>query len=175
VIVASVGAIDDAARQVRLKIGQGICGWVVERGIPFLSNDTQNETRVIPAARDVGTNRLIRSYIAVPLRTGGRVLGSLNVESISRMLLRMKMWICWRRCRADRRPDRSTRLYQEAQLLAEQVKRRNEHLTVLNAVARMAVSTLDVERMLAAVTEQIQQGFGYGHVELYTVEEDAEC
>jgi len=72
-------------------------------------------------------------------------------------------------------PIASTRLYQEAQLLAEQVKRRNEHLTVLNAVARMAVSTLDVERMLAAVTEQIQQGLlAYGHVELYTVEEDAE-
>jgi GAF domain-containing protein len=35
-IVASVGAIVDDARQVRLKIGQGICGWVVERGIPFL-------------------------------------------------------------------------------------------------------------------------------------------
>src|SRR5258708_38581192 len=80
-MVGSVGKIDEAARQVRLKIGEGICGWVVERGIPFLSNDTHNETRVLPAARDVGTNRLIHSYIAVPLRTGGRGLGSVSVQS----------------------------------------------------------------------------------------------
>jgi signal transduction histidine kinase len=58
--------------------------------------------------------------------------------------------------------------------LAEQVKRRNEHLTVLNAVARVAVSTLDVERMLCTVIVQIQQGFGYGHVELYIVNEEAQ-
>ncbi len=175
VIVASVGQIDDDARQVRLKIGQGICGWVVERGIPFLSNDTQNETRVLPAARDIGTNRLIRSYIAVPLRTGGRVLGSLNVESDQPNAFTYEDVDLLEAVAAQiGGPIASTRLYQEAQLLAEQVKRRNEHLTVLNAVARMAVSTLDVDRMLAAVIEQIQQGFGYGHVELYTVEEDAE-
>jgi signal transduction histidine kinase len=174
-IVASVGQIDDDARQVRLKVGQGICGWVVERGIPFLSNDTQNETRVMPAARDIGTNRLIRSYIAVPLRTGGRVLGSLNVESDQPNAFTYEDVDLLEAVAAQiGGPIASTRLYQEAQLLAEQVKRRNEHLTVLNAVARMAVSTLDVDRMLAAVVEQIQQGFGYDHVELYTVEEDAE-
>src|SRR6266545_2664715 len=79
-IVAAVGEIDDAARQVRLKIGEGICGWVVERGIPFLCNDTLSETRVSPAALNVGSNRLIRSYIAVPLRTGGRVLAAVAVQ-----------------------------------------------------------------------------------------------
>jgi signal transduction histidine kinase len=174
-IVASVGRIDDDARRVRLKIGQGICGWVVERGIPFLSNDTQNETRVTPAARDIGTNRLIRSYIAVPLRTGGRVLGSLNVESDQPNAFTYEdVDLLEAVATQIGGPIASTRLYQEAQLLAEQVKRRNEHLTVLNAVARMAVSTLDVDRMLAAVVEQIQQGFGYDHVELYTVDEDAE-
>jgi signal transduction histidine kinase len=71
-------------------------------------------------------------------------------------------------------PIASARLYQEAQGLAEQVKRRNEQLTVLNTLARMAVSTLDVERMLTGVTVQIQQGFGYGHVEMYMVDEEAQ-
>jgi signal transduction histidine kinase len=174
-IVATVGQIDAAARQVRLKVGEGICGWVVDRGIPFLSNDTYNETRVKPAAQDIGTNRLIRSYIAVPLRTGGRVLGSLNVESSQPNAFTYEDVDLLEAVAAQiGGPIASTRLYQEAQRLAEQVKRRNEHLTVLNAVARMAVSTLDVERMLAAVTEQIQQGFGYGHIELYTVEEDTQ-
>jgi signal transduction histidine kinase len=172
-IVATVGGIDSAARQVRLKIGEGICGWVVERGIPFLSNDTWTETRVIPAAHDVGTNRQIRSYIAVPLRTGGRVLGVLSVESDQPHAFTYEDVDLLEAVAAQiGGPIASTRLYQEAQSLAEQVKRRNEHLTVLNAVARIAVSTLDVERMLAAVTVQIQQGFGFGHVELYTADEE---
>src|SRR5262245_46039587 len=174
-IVAAVGQIDSAARQVRLKIGEGICGWVVERGLPFLSNDTLHETRVTPAAHDVGTNRDIRSYIAVPLRTGGRVLGSLNVESSQPNAFTYEDVDLLEAVAAQiGGPIASTRLYQEAQSLAEQVKRRNEHLTVLNAVARTAGSTLDVERMFSTVLAQIQQGFGYGHVELYTVAEETQ-
>ena len=173
-IVATVGEIDDAARRVRLRVGEGICGWVVERGLPFLSNDTWNETRVQPAGRDIGTNRAIRSYIAVPLRTGGRVLGSLSVESEQLHAFTYEDVDLLEAVAAQiGGPIASTRLYQEAQHLAEQVKRRNEHLTVLNQVARIAVSTLDLERMLAAVTLQIQQGFGYGHVELYLADDEA--
>jgi len=172
-IVATVGEIDEAARQVRLRVGEGICGWVVERGLPFLSNDTWNETRVPPAGRDIGTNRAIRSYIAVPLRTGGRVLGALSVESDQPNAFTYEDVDLLEAVAAQiGGPISSTRLYQEAQRLAEQVKRRNEHLTVLNQVARIAVSTLDLERMLAAVTVQIQQGFGYGHVELYLADDE---
>jgi signal transduction histidine kinase len=171
--VAAVGAIDQAARGVRLKIGEGIAGWVVERGLPFLCNDVLSEQRVAPAALDVGTNRLVRSYIAVPLRTGGRVLGTLNVESDQPNAFTYEDVDLLEAVAAQiGGPIVSTRLYQESQRLAAQVKRRNEHLTVLNQIARMAVSTLDVERMLASVAEQIQQGFGYGHVEIYTVDEE---
>ncbi len=174
-IVATVGEIDDAARRVRLKVGEGICGWVVERGIPFLSNDTTTETRVQPAAHDIGTNRQIRSYIAVPLRTGGRVLGSLSVESDQPNAFTYEDVDLLEAVAAQiGGPIASTRLYQEAQRLAEQVKRRNEHLTVLNAVARIAVSTLDLERMLTSVIVQIQQGFGYGHAELYLADDDTQ-
>ncbi|MBK9712981.1 MAG: GAF domain-containing sensor histidine kinase [Kouleothrix sp.] len=172
-IVAAVGQIDDAARGVRLRAGEGISGWVVERGIPYLCNDVQSEQRVPPAAIGVGTNQLIRSYIAVPLRTGGRVLGSLNVESDQVNAFTYEDVDLLEAVAAQiGGPIASTRLYQEAQRLAEQVERRNEHLTVLNAIARMAVSTLDVERMLAAVTEQIRQGFGYEYVEVYLVDEE---
>src|SRR5690606_1058151 len=69
-------------------------------------------------------------------------------------------------------PITSARLYQEAQRLADQVKRRNEQLTVLNTLARTAVSTLDVERMLKNVTSAIQQGFGYHHVESFIIDEE---
>ncbi|HWQ14716.1 MAG TPA: GAF domain-containing sensor histidine kinase, partial [Roseiflexaceae bacterium] len=173
-IVASVGRIDEDARAVRLKVGEGICGWVVKEGLPFLSNDVWNETRVAPAACDVGTNRLIRSYIAVPLRTGGQVIGVLTVESDQVNAFTYEDVDLLEAVAAQvGGPISSARLYKEAQLLAEQVRRRNKYLEVINTLARMAVSTLDVDRLLATVTAEIQQSFGYGHVELYTVDEGA--
>lgn len=172
-VAAAVGAIDEAARSLRLKVGEGICGWVVQHGLPYLSNDVQAETRVRPVGYDIGTNRFIRSYIAVPLRTGGQVIGSLNVEDYEPNAFTYEDVDLLEAVAAQIGGSiASARLYQEAQRLAEQVRRRNEHLTVLNALARTSVSTLNVDRMLASVTAQIQQGFGYGHVELYMVDED---
>lgn len=174
-IVASIGQIDEAARQVRLRVGEGICGWVALHGTPFLSNDTLSEDRITPAARDVGTNRFIRSYIAVPLRSGGRVIGTLNVESDRVNAFTYEDVDLLEAVAAQiGGPIASARLYQEAQRLADQVARRNDQLTVLNTLARIAVSTLDLERLLRAVTAQIQQGFGYWHVEMYTVDDEGQ-
>jgi signal transduction histidine kinase len=173
VIATTTGWTDDEARKVRLKVGEGIGGWVVQQGLPYLSNDVDTETRVRPAARNIGTNRLIRAYIAVPLRSGGKVIGTLNVEADQPNAFTYEDVDLLEAVAAQiGGPIASARLYQEAQRLAEQVKRRNEQLTVLNTLARMTVSTLDVERMLADVTVAIQQGFGYGHVETYMIDEE---
>jgi signal transduction histidine kinase len=174
-VAATIGDVDDAARAVRLRVGEGISGWVVQHGMPFLSNDTYAETRVRPAAQHVGTNRLVRSYIAVPLRSGGRTIGTLNVESHQTNAFTYEDVDLLEAVAAQiGGPIASARLFAEAQRLAEQVKRRNEQLTVLNQLASIAVSTLDLQGMLAATTRQIQRGFGYDHVELYTVEEDGQ-
>ncbi|HEX5689867.1 MAG TPA: GAF domain-containing protein, partial [Roseiflexaceae bacterium] len=172
-IAATTGWTDEEARKVRLKVGEGICGWVVQHALPYLSNNIDAETRVNPAARNVGTNKLIRSYVAVPLRSGGKVIGTLNVEADQVNAFTYEDVDLLEAVAAQiGGPIASARLYDEAQMLAKQVERRNEQLTALNALARMAVSTLDLERMLTDVTAQIQQGFGYGHVEIYLVDDD---
>jgi len=136
-IVAAAGWTDEEARKVRLKVGEGICGWVIQHGLPYLSNDIDAETRVRPAARDIGTNRLVRAYIAVPLRSGGTAIGTLNVESDQPNVFTYEDVDLLEAVAAQiGGPIASARLYQEAQRLAEQVKRRNEQLTVLNTLAR---------------------------------------
>lgn len=80
-IVAARGILDPAARAVRLPIGQGIAGWVAEQGRPYRSDDLDAETAVTPAARNVGSNALIRSYLSVPLIAHGQVLGTLQIDS----------------------------------------------------------------------------------------------
>ncbi len=56
-MVATTGWLDEAARHVRVKVGEGISGWVIQQGLPYLSNDIDAETRVRLWARNVGTNK----------------------------------------------------------------------------------------------------------------------
>lgn len=80
-IRAAVGIIDDAARAVRVAPGSGIVGTVFSTGRSFRSGDLDREERVAPAARGVGTNRLMRSFLCVPLAHRGRVFGILEIDS----------------------------------------------------------------------------------------------
>lgn len=175
-VAAAIGpSEEEIASKLKLRVGEGITGWVVQHGVPFLTNDVHTETRIRPAGTNFQANTHIRSYIAVPLRSGGAVIGSLNVESEQPDAFTYEDVDLLEAVAAQiGGPIASARLYQEAQHLARQLARRNEHLTVLNAIARTAVSTLDLERMLALVINQIQQGFGYGHVELYLVDDATE-
>lgn len=174
-IVASFGNIDEAARDVRLHVGEGINGWVVQHGLPFLTNDVLMETRVRPAARDTGTNRLIRAYIAVPVRSGGKIIGTLSVEADQVNAFTFEDVDVLEAVAAQiGGPLASARLYEQAQRLAAEVERRNEQLTVLNAIARSAVSSVNLDWMLSTVADQIQYGFGYDHVELYLTDEDTQ-
>lgn len=78
---AAVGVIDDDARKVRLSPGTGIVGTVFVSGRSFRSADLDAEVRISPAARTVGTNRLMRSFVCVPLAHRGEVFGVLELDS----------------------------------------------------------------------------------------------
>ncbi len=80
-IAVAAGGIDDAARAVRIAPGQGVVGTVFATGRAFRTGDLDRETRVRPMARAVGTNRLMRSYLCVPLASGGEVFGVLQIDS----------------------------------------------------------------------------------------------
>lgn len=80
-IVAALGSLDGEARAVRIRRGEGIAGWVVEHGEPFLSPDLDRERRVALPTRNTGSNRLIRAYLAAPLIAGDQVIGVLQIDS----------------------------------------------------------------------------------------------
>lgn len=82
-IVAAFGLIDEVARKVKLRRGEGIAGNVVATGRTIYSPDLDRPTPVGAAAasRNVGTNRLMRSYLCAPLTLGGRVVGVMQIDS----------------------------------------------------------------------------------------------
>jgi two-component system, cell cycle response regulator len=61
-----------------LKRGEGIIGWVVERGEGALLKDALADPRFVPAP---GRDSAVRSLIVEPVWSGGEVIGALSVSS----------------------------------------------------------------------------------------------
>ncbi len=66
----------DTAR-FRMKVGQGIAGWVAANGVPLLVRDVSREPRYVEAIKEV------KSELAAPLISENKVLGVLNVDSVN--------------------------------------------------------------------------------------------
>jgi signal transduction histidine kinase/CheY-like chemotaxis protein len=72
---ASIGYVIDLMQSVRLKLGQGVAGWVAQTGQPALLPDVSTDQRY------VAIDPSVRSELCVPLQTGARTIGVINVES----------------------------------------------------------------------------------------------
>ena len=64
-----------AAADLKLRVGEGITGWVARNGKPARVGDVSQDRRYIML------HRSIRSELAVPLEVNGEVRGVLNVDS----------------------------------------------------------------------------------------------
>ena len=67
--------LSSAARKLKLRVGEGITGWVARHGRPARSGDVTQDKRYVSVRRDV------RSELAVPLEVQGEVRGVINVDS----------------------------------------------------------------------------------------------
>ena len=74
-VEASVGYSLDLVKNLRLRLGEGVTGWVAQHGEPALVPDVQLDPRYYEGASDT------RSELCVPLVAGSQVIGVLNVES----------------------------------------------------------------------------------------------
>jgi signal transduction histidine kinase len=63
------------AADLKLRMGEGITGWVVRQGKPVRLGDVTRDARYVMLRREV------RSELAVPLEVNGEVRGVLNVDS----------------------------------------------------------------------------------------------
>ncbi|MDP2682918.1 MAG: sensor domain-containing diguanylate cyclase [Deltaproteobacteria bacterium] len=79
-IVVGEGA--DKIKDIRLKIGEGIAGWVAKEGAPLLVPDVNKDPRFYKKV-DESSKFTTKSIIAVPLKSRGKCLGV--IELINKM------------------------------------------------------------------------------------------
>lgn len=77
-IMASKGLDAKTARSVRMKIGEGIAGYVMEYGKPLLVKNIEKDSRFRRMNREKYETK---SLISVPLATKGKVFGVLNLNN----------------------------------------------------------------------------------------------
>ncbi len=76
-IAAAVGLSEDMRKQVRLKLGESIAGFVAQNGEPLLVQDISSDERF---ARFGKGKYETKSLISVPLKLQDRILGVLNLS-----------------------------------------------------------------------------------------------
>ncbi|MDQ7819083.1 MAG: GAF domain-containing protein [Armatimonadota bacterium] len=74
-VVEAIYGYAPGTRGYRIPAGKGVTGWVARTGKPEIVADVRRDPRYI------GVNDQVRSEIAVPLISEGRVIGVFNVES----------------------------------------------------------------------------------------------
>jgi signal transduction histidine kinase/HD-GYP domain-containing protein (c-di-GMP phosphodiesterase class II) len=75
---AAMGLDEATMRNARVRMGEGISGWVAKNGRPLLIRDIEDD---VSFGRPNRPNYESRSLVSVPLRTNGRVVGVLNVTN----------------------------------------------------------------------------------------------
>jgi signal transduction histidine kinase/response regulator RpfG family c-di-GMP phosphodiesterase len=95
-IECAIGIDEEVVEHAKLKIGEGIAGKVVQEGVTYLVEDIEDDPRTNRKNNDFLYDT--RSFISVPIRRDGRVIGVVNVtnsmlkdkfDDESRMLLEL--------------------------------------------------------------------------------------
>lgn len=74
----AVGEKADKIKDIRLKIGEGIAGWVAEHGKPLLVPDVEKDPRFSPKADKISSFNT-KSIICVPVNSKGKTLGVIQL------------------------------------------------------------------------------------------------
>jgi diguanylate cyclase (GGDEF)-like protein len=77
----AVGEAADALKNVRLKMGEGIAGWVARHGEPLIVPDVNNDPRFAKRIDEL-TRWKTRSIVCMPLKSRQRVLGVIQLINV---------------------------------------------------------------------------------------------
>ncbi|MBU6409097.1 MAG: GAF domain-containing protein, partial [Verrucomicrobia bacterium] len=131
-----------AGTKLKLRVGEGITGWVARSGKPARVGDVRQDRRYVAARRGV------KSELAVPLEVNGEVRGVLNVDSDRRDAFSVQdQEVLQELARQAAKVIQNTWLYEQLRLKARLFES-------LAAVSRAINSTLNLDEALRAITRE---------------------
>ena len=148
-VEAALGLPEELVGAARVKIGERIAGWVLEKEEPLLLTD---RSKVAPAIRDAMQREELTSALCVPLKIKGRVIGVLNASKTG-----------WDSPFDDHDLELLSILASQVAVAIENsrvhaaTRKRTNQLAALNEVGRVVISTLDLDEVLRLAMQSINQ------------------
>jgi signal transduction histidine kinase len=143
-IQASVG-LPETIRRLKLRVGEGITGWVARTGKPARVDDSTTDPRYVEVLPE------IRSELAVPLEVNGEVRGVLNVDSrAAGAFTEADQELLQELARQAAGVIRNTWIY-------EQLKQKAKLFEALTHVSRTLASALNLDDALNAITREASE------------------
>ncbi|MFQ6101604.1 MAG: GAF domain-containing protein [Anaerolineae bacterium] len=147
----------------RLKLDQGMVGWVGRHGKTLLINDVDTEPRYINLYPDVIPTR---SELSVPILAGDDILGVLDVQSPQTNAFDQNdVMVMETLSNQIGVAIENGRLYKEAQ-------RRAAELDALNYTGRAIASTLDLDQVLVTVLEEVRCLLGVLAASIWLIDQE---
>lgn len=140
------------------KISNGFTEYVIRTGESLLIESNLEETRS-KLGLDFIPPRPARSFCAVPIFLGGKpagVMAALSTEG--------EMQFQARDLEVMQTAAGQLGVSIENARLFTEEKRRARHLSFLNVISKMAISSEDAEQMMADIVREIQKNFRYDHI-----------
>jgi GAF domain-containing protein/CheY-like chemotaxis protein len=148
-LAARVGLGADTLARLAVEPGQGVTGWVLRHGEPFLTADYASDPRISQTRIPEITRAGIRGMLAVPVRLQDEIVGVLYAFwSQPSMLAEQHLTLATDLARVVAIAVSNARLYQEA-------RDREAEARALFEVGRLISSTLDPDRVFDRIVERV--------------------
>ncbi len=147
---------------VKLKVGEGITGWVAEHGKALLISDVSDDLRYVPV------NEKIKSELAVPLLLEDQLIGVLNVDST-----RSNAFTTEDLDLLTLLSKQSAQVIQNGQLF-DTANRKIEELSTLIKINKTIASSLDLDKTLRQIVERTARLMNSALCSIMLVSEDGD-
>ena len=134
--------LPSAAKRLKMRVGEGVTGWVARTGKPACVGDVTQDPRYVSVRRGV------KSELAVPLEVGGEIRGVLNVDSD-----RANAFTGEHQTLLQELAVQAAKVIQKTWLY-EQLRLKVHLFESLASVSRTINSTLNLDEALRAITSE---------------------
>ncbi|HEY9074128.1 MAG TPA: GAF domain-containing protein [Desulfobaccales bacterium] len=131
----------------RVRVGEGIAGWVAQYGVPLLVRYVNQEPRYVEVMKEV------ESELAVPLISENKVLGVLNVDSHNRAAFSeddLKLLVIY--------AGHTASLIKNARLYGQVMTERNFRENILESSPNSVIA-IDMEKEITSINKRTEELF----------------
>jgi diguanylate cyclase (GGDEF)-like protein/excisionase family DNA binding protein len=159
---------DETEEALRVKVGEGITGWVAKHGIPQYLPDAEADPRTVTVT---GTDEIEESMLLAPMVFEGRVLGvivlsKLGIDQFTESDLRLLVIFSNTAAQAIATAEVTERLRRQTEALERRVLSQRALLQINESL----LTTLDARAILDGITERLGELVSYDNLAIELVD-----